>query len=178
MSDVKGSPGGGGTGGGRAGPRAGRTGGDRTGGERSPGARRRFLAWLLGTSAGAAAASILYPVLRYFVPPEAAEATVSQVTLPMAPADVSPNSGEIFRFGSRPGLIVRTPEGELRAFDGLCTHLDCIVQYRSDLSHIWCACHDGHYDLGGRNIKGPPPRPLPRYVVREQDDRIVVSRES
>jgi cytochrome b6-f complex iron-sulfur subunit len=139
--------------------------------------RRRFLNWMLGTGAGALSASILYPVARFLVPPEVEESDESQVTLPMAPRDIGRNSGQIFRFGSKPGIIVRTPDGELRAFDGMCTHLDCIVQYRDDISRIWCACHNGHYDLNGTNIEGPPPRPLQQYSVVEQGDKIVVSKD-
>ena len=120
--------------------------------------------------------SILYPVLRYVVPPEVEESTTNQVTLPFPASSVAVNSGEIFRFGNEPGIVIRTPDGELRAFDGMCTHLDCIVQYRGDISRIWCACHNGHYDLAGTNIQGPPPRPLPRYTVNVQNDQIIVSR--
>lgn len=140
-------------------------------------ARRTFLNWILGAGAGGVAAAVLYPVVRYLIPPRVEESVTSQVTLPFGPADLEPNSGRIFRFGSRPGLIIKTEAGELRAFDAICTHLDCIVQYRPDLKHIWCACHNGHYDRSGRNIKGPPPRPLQPFAVRVQDDRIVVSKE-
>lgn len=139
--------------------------------------RRRFLNWMLGTGAGALSASVLYPVARFLIPPEVEESDESQVTLPMAPRDIPRNSGHIFRFGSKPGIIVRTPDGVLKAFDGMCTHLDCIVQYRDDISRIWCACHNGHYDLNGTNIEGPPPRPLQQYSVVEQGDKIVVSKD-
>lgn len=141
-------------------------------------ARRGFLNWLLGTGAGALAVSIIYPMARYIVPPRVEEAATNQVTLPFGPQDLAPNSGEVFKFGNRPGIVVRTPDGELRAFDGMCTHLDCIVQYRDDIEHIWCACHNGHYDLSGANIQGPPPRPLPRYTVNVVDDRIIVTKEA
>ena len=140
--------------------------------------RRRFLNWMLGTGAGALCVAVLYPIVRFLVPPVVEESTSSKVTLPLAPRDIAPNSGQIFRFGSRPGIILRTPQGELKAFDGQCTHLDCIVQYRDDLHHIWCACHNGHYDLNGANIQGPPPRPLPQYNVVEQGDKIIVSKEA
>ncbi|MGD8495637.1 MAG: ubiquinol-cytochrome c reductase iron-sulfur subunit [Gemmatimonadales bacterium] len=140
--------------------------------------RRRFLNWMLGTGAGALCVAVLYPIVRFLVPPEVEESTASKVTLPLAPREIPPNSGQIFRFGSRPGIILRTPQGELRAFDGQCTHLDCIVQYREDLRHIWCACHNGHYDLNGTNIEGPPPRPLPQFNVVEQGDKIIVSKEA
>jgi Rieske Fe-S protein len=137
-----------------------------------------FLNWLLGTGAGGLAAAVLYPVGRYIVPPEVNEASAGTVVLSLAPADVPPNSGQIFKFGNKPGILIRTPGGELRAFSAVCTHLSCTVQYRSDLSHIWCACHNGHYDLAGRNIAGPPPSPLVRYDVFERGDAIVVSRRS
>jgi nitrite reductase/ring-hydroxylating ferredoxin subunit len=137
--------------------------------------RKRFIDWLLGTSAGGFFATVFYPVVRYIVPPEVPESAVSSVTLALTADDVPTNTGRIFKFGNRPGLLVRTPSGELRAYSARCTHLDCTVQYREDLSHIWCACHNGHFDLNGRNIAGPPPEPLPTFEVNERGGQIVVS---
>jgi cytochrome b6-f complex iron-sulfur subunit len=138
--------------------------------------RRRFLNWFLATSVGAFLASMLYPLARYLVPPATAESSVATVTLRIAPVEIKPNSGQIFKFGSQPGIVLRTPAGELRAFSAVCTHLGCTVQYRPDLEQIWCACHNGHYDLNGINVAGPPPRPLTRYDVKVRADTIVVSR--
>ncbi len=138
--------------------------------------RRSFINWFLGTTVGAFLVSVLYPVAKYLVPPQVAESTAQTVTLPIKPADLRPNSGQIFKFGSHPGIIVRTASGELRAFTAVCTHLQCTVQYRSDLSQIWCACHNGHYDLNGKNVAGPPPRPLDPFVVNVRGDQIVVSK--
>jgi Rieske Fe-S protein len=138
--------------------------------------RRRFVNWLLGTSAVAFVLSVLYPISQYLVPPKSAESAAGTVTLPLKPEEVKPNSGQIFKFGSRPGIIVRTSTGELRAFSAVCTHLQCTVQYRSDLQQIWCACHNGHYDLNGKNVSGPPPRPLDTFTVNVQGTKIVVSK--
>jgi Rieske Fe-S protein len=140
--------------------------------------RRNFLNWFLATSAGAFAVAVLYPLSRYLVPPKVEESTAKTVTLSVKPADVKVNSGEIFRFGSQPAILVRTPANELKAFSAVCTHLSCIVQYRSDVSHMWCACHNGHYDLNGKNIIGPPPKPLEEYVVNVKGDQIVVSKSA
>jgi Rieske Fe-S protein len=140
--------------------------------------RKRFLDWVLGTSVGGLAMAVVYPVGRYLVPPENVESTASSATLSLSPAALPPNSGAIFKFGSRPGLLIKTPSGELRAFSARCTHLDCTVQYRDDLEHIWCACHNGHFDLNGRNIQGPPPEPLEEYDVNVRGSQIVVSRRS
>lgn len=138
--------------------------------------RRAFINWFLGTSVGAFLIAVLYPVTRYLIPPPAGESTAATVTLPIKPAEVQPNSGQIFKFGNRPGILVRTPASELRAFTAVCTHLNCTVQYRPDLRHIWCACHNGHFDLNGDNIAGPPPRSLEQYVVNVRGDEIVISK--
>jgi Rieske Fe-S protein len=138
--------------------------------------RRRFINWWLGTTAGAFLASVLYPVTRYLIPPEIAESTAASVTLPVKLDEVKPNSGHIFKFGNRPAILVRTASGDLKAFSAVCTHLNCTVQYRADLSHIWCACHNGHFDLNGQNIGGPPPRPLDAFVVNVRGAQIVVSK--
>lgn len=140
--------------------------------------RRRFVDWLLGTSAGGFLVTIGYPVARFLVPPEVPESTVNSVTVPFRVNDIPPNSGQLFRFGNRPGILVKTPGGELRAFSARCTHLDCTVQYRDDISRIWCACHNGHFDLNGKNIAGPPPEPLPSFDVNVRGDQIVVSLRS
>lgn len=121
---------------------------------------------------------MLYPILRYLIPPVAAESRAASVSLSIRAADLTPNSGKIFSFGSQPGIVIRTPGGELRAFSAVCTHLACTVQYRPDISHIWCACHNGHFDLNGINVGGPPPRPLEGFVVNVRDEEIVVSKSS
>ena len=139
--------------------------------------RRSVLNWFLGTSLGGFLAAVFYPVSRYLIPPRVAEATSGSVTLEVKALTVKPNTGQIFKFGSKPGILIRTPAGELRAFTAVCTHLQCTVQYREDLAHIWCACHNGHYDPAtGKNIAGPPPRPLEQYTVNLRGETIVVSR--
>ncbi len=136
--------------------------------------RSSFLSWFLGTGIGALLVAVLYPVARYLVPPKSGESSAASVTLSIKPEEVKPNSGMIFQFGSRPGILIRTPSGDLRAFLAICTHLGCTVQYRSDLIQIWCACHNGHFDLNGKNISGPPPRPLEPLAVNVQGSQIVV----
>jgi Rieske Fe-S protein len=137
--------------------------------------RRSWLSWVLGTSLGAVAASILYPLYRYVLPPRSAESQTGRI-LAGRRSELPPGSGKIFRFGAKPGIVIATAGGEIRAFTAVCTHLACTVQYRKDLQHIWCACHDGHYSLEGVPIAGPPPRPLERYDVALKDDEIWVSR--
>ena len=140
----------------------------------SPG-RRGFLNTLLGGGSAALMVAILYPVLRFVLPPKLTEAMTSRVVAGKAD-ELTPGSGKIFKFGNKPGLLLRTPEGEYRAFLAVCTHLNCTVQYRQDRNQIWCACHNGYYDLRGRVISGPPPTGLPEFQVDQIGDEIIVSK--
>ena len=137
--------------------------------------RRRFLDGILGTGFASTVVAIVYPVWRYLIPPPSGEPATQSVVAAQA-SQVKANSGLVFKFGSKPGLIVRTSEGELKAFNAVCTHLQCTVQYKADTSQIWCACHNGIYDLQGNVVSGPPPRPLERLTVNQRGDGIVVSR--
>jgi Rieske Fe-S protein len=139
--------------------------------------RRDVLNWLLGSWLAGVLGSVFYPVSRYLVPPAVPEAAPPSVTAGKA-ADIPPNSGKIVPFGTIPVIVIRTSAGELRAFAGTCTHLSCTVQYRPDIERIWCACHNGHYDLTGRNVEGPPPRPLDRFDVTLKGDDVVVVRKT
>lgn len=137
--------------------------------------RRRFVEFFLGGGLFASALSFLYPILRYLIPPQSADLG-SDTVVAARVGDLKHNSGKIFRFGTRPGLLVLTKEGEYHAMSATCTHLDCTVQFRNDTSQVWCACHNGVYDLNGRTVSGPPPRPLQEFDVHVLGQEIVVTR--
>ncbi len=138
--------------------------------------RRRLVKILLGGGLFASIVSFLYPVLRYLVPPAVADLGGDEVVAAKT-GELKPNSSKIFRFGNHPALLLLTAEGEYRALSATCTHLSCTVQYRTDLHQVWCACHNGLYDLNGRNVAGPPPRPLDVFQVHVRGDEVVVSRK-
>lgn len=137
--------------------------------------RRSFLDYLLGTSALATFGAVIYPIIRFMSPPQIVESAENSVVAAKL-SEVPPNSGKVFKFGNKPGILVRTASGEFKAFSAVCTHLDCIVQYRDDTKQIWCACHNGQYNLSGKNIGGPPPRPLEEFQVNQRGDEVVVTR--
>ena len=139
--------------------------------------KRDLLKIMLGGSLVAWLGSVLYPLLAYLKPPQQAEVEVSSVRVGKL-ADIPKDSGQIVRFGNKPVIVVRTANGDLRAFSAVCTHLDCTVQYKRDMGLIWCACHNGKYDLNGRNIAGPPPRPLDEYRVIVQGEEVFVSKKA
>jgi cytochrome b6-f complex iron-sulfur subunit len=128
--------------------------------------RRRFLNWFLGTAAGAFLVSVFYPVLRFMSPPVIPESTTAEVEAGLSNDPELVEKGfKIVRFGAEPVIVVRVSETDYRAFSATCTHLDCIVEYQKGRQRILCNCHNGQYDLTGRNVAGPPPRPLAAYRV-------------
>jgi Rieske Fe-S protein len=93
-------------------------------------------------------------------------ATLSDV--PLGSATVFAYPGEHDRC-----VLVRLPDGELVAFSQSCTHLSCAVIPKVDEGVFVCPCHEGYFDLRtGKNIAGPPPRPLPRILLRAEGDDI------
>jgi len=138
--------------------------------------RRRVVELFLGGGLLASFLSFVYPVIRYLVPPPVADLGGDEVVAAKV-GELKANGSKIFRFGSRPGLLLLNAAGDYIALSATCTHLSCTVQYRADLHQVWCACHNGLYDLNGRNIAGPPPRPLEAFQVHIRGDEIVVSRK-
>jgi Rieske Fe-S protein len=138
--------------------------------------RRGLMKALLGTGFVASITSFLYPAVRFMMPPDEGESAVNEVRA-AGVDDIRADSGLLFKFGNRPGILVRTAGGELRAFSAVCTHLNCTVQYADDSHRIWCACHNGIFDLNGRVVTGPPPDPLEEYAVNIRGEDVMVSRK-
>jgi Rieske Fe-S protein len=139
--------------------------------------------------------AILYPVLRFLRPRPATVTGALEAVAPFRVKEILQAQNNPFEFGGKPCLIVLTAEGakrlsagqtiraeDLRAFNAVCTHVDCTVKYRRESGDIYCACHEGIYDLNGRNVSGPPPRPLESFAVALRgepgQEEIVISRQN
>ena len=130
--------------------------------------RRKFLNALLGIFSLGGLAAVFSPVFQYLTPVKQIGPTVFSVVAAKV-NELTPNSGKIFKFGSKPGILIMTPDGQYRAFSAVCTHLGCTVQYSSKEEQIWCACHNGKFDITGKVVGGPPPAPLEEYDVNITD---------
>lgn len=137
--------------------------------------RKKFIDYVLKGSLIGWLGTAFYPILAYLKPPKIPEANVNSVTAGMA-ENFSANSSVILKFGRKPVILIRRANGNFRAFDATCTHLDCIVQYNKDQKQIVCACHNGIYDMNGLNVSGPPPHPLQEFDVQIIRDEIIVSK--
>lgn len=139
--------------------------------------RRDFLNSIIGIGLFGWLLTIIYPLLKYIVPPKMREPEVKTIAVGKVD-DFKPLSGTIFKFGNKPGILIRRADGEFKAFSAVCTHLDCTVQFDEKIKLIWCACHNGKYDLNGNNVSGPPPKPLTEYQVVLKNKEIFVQKET
>jgi cytochrome b6-f complex iron-sulfur subunit len=139
--------------------------------------RRDFLKYFLSTGLMGFAAITAYPIVAFLKPPKQREVEVTSVSAGLID-DFKPGDSKIIRFGKTPVLVLRDEEENFKAFSATCTHLDCTVQYKKEEKIIWCACHNGKYDMTGRNIAGPPPRPLDKYMVKLKDNEILITNNS
>ncbi|HET55423.1 MAG TPA: plastoquinol--plastocyanin reductase [Ignavibacteria bacterium] len=136
--------------------------------------RRKFINGLMVIGGIGTLGAAIYPVVEYLVPPDSGEPTVTSLKVGKL-SEFEMNSSKIIKFGRIPVMLIRDESGELHALAATCTHLDCIVQYRQDAKQIVCACHNGVFDLKGRNLSGPPPKPLEEFAVIIKDDEIIIT---
>ncbi len=90
-------------------------------------------------------------------------------------ASLPVGSAAMFHYPSEhdPCLLIHTREGKLLAYDQRCTHLSCAVVPKLDEGILHCPCHEGVFDLAtGRNLAGPPPRPLPVIELEVVGDEV------
>jgi cytochrome b6-f complex iron-sulfur subunit len=81
----------------------------------------------------------------------------------------------MFRFGTKPAILIRRADSTWAAFDAVCTHLGCTVQYQPAQERLFCACHGGTYDArSGEPIAGPPPKALRQFKVEVKDGEVIV----
>jgi len=87
------------------------------------------------------------------------------------PDDYRP--GQVVYHSGRKLFIVRDEKGFL-SISARCTHLRCIVEWNRDHNMFLCPCHGGKFDAEGKNVAGPPPRPLDLFAVRLDDNGALV----
>lgn len=69
---------------------------------------------------------------------------------------------------------VRDDGDELKVFSSTCTHLSCNVIWKEDERSFICPCHTGRFDRDGRNVSGPPTKPLSRLEHKIEDGKLLV----
>ena len=142
--------------------------------------RRDFIKATMAFVGGLIGAALGIPAVAYSISPSLrAESRDAWVNL--GPLDGYPrNVPTLFQFtrtvengwektAMSYGVFVLRGEGpRVRVFSNICTHLGCRVAWHPDLQNYVSPCHDGHFDILGNVVSGPPPRPLDEFHTRVQ----------
>lgn len=124
-------------------------------------------AWLGLGGLAAGFGSYLYPV----IPP------LLTIEIPAGKRSAIPKRGAVMLdLPNQKRVVLVDTEKGLRCFSSVCTHLGCIVRWHSDQKRFICPCHKGTFDMDGRVVAGPPPRPLDelKLIVKGDDILVVV----
>jgi menaquinol-cytochrome c reductase iron-sulfur subunit len=70
--------------------------------------------------------------------------------------------------------VVKTSDREVVAFAPQCTHLGCAYHWDESAKNFLCPCHTSIFDLQGNVISGPAPRPLDRYAVKLDGNKVLI----
>lgn len=148
--------------------------------------RRDFIKAAAGIVAGLIGAVIGIPGIAYMISPSA-QAGDANAWIDLGPlADYPINVPRLFQFTrtkvngwERTGMsfgvfVVRQSETGARVFSNICTHLGCHVNWHADVQHYISPCHDGHFDILGKNISGPPPRPLDEFNTKIDGGKLLI----
>ena len=134
--------------------------------------RRTFLDFLLAGGLVAWAVGFIAPVISYVWPAQRRGPSVQTVSAGKA-TDFAEWQTKIVALSGHPVIVVRTPQG-FRAFSAICTHLGCIVGWDASRKQIACPCHAGYFDINGRPVSGPPPKPLAEHGVALVNNEVMV----
>lgn len=76
---------------------------------------------------------------------------------------------------SRSSAWVVTENGkDFTAFDPRCTHLGCPFRWHAEDKKFLCPCHTASFDITGKVLGGPPPRPLDRYETKLENGQLMI----
>ena len=137
--------------------------------------RRQFIGYLLGFSVLATLAGVMTPILGYLWPPSRTSTGGAGRVEVGTVADFPVGQGQVVAVNDKPVVVVNTPQGGLKAYSAICTHLACISEWDQERQFILCPCHDGRFNpVNGAVISGPPPSPLPQLSLIVEGDVVYV----
>jgi menaquinol-cytochrome c reductase iron-sulfur subunit len=148
--------------------------------------RRDFIKATTALIGGLIGVGIGLPSIAYLLSPSLRK-TEDESVMDLGPLDKYPlGIPTLFEFTrtkvngwERTGLsygvfVLRQTEKDVRVFSDICTHLGCRVTWHPDQKHYISPCHDGHFDVTGANVSGPPPRPLDEFVTKIENGNLYI----
>ena len=135
------------------------------------GTRRAFFKWVTWLSSGFIGLSLAVPLFSYVISPafirrKASWMPVAKVAdLPVSePTDldygVTVKDGYLETKTTKAVWAVKHQDGTVTVFSPICPHLGCGYRWNGQEQKFKCPCHGSVYDMSGKVLGGPAPRPL------------------
>jgi menaquinol-cytochrome c reductase iron-sulfur subunit len=70
--------------------------------------------------------------------------------------------------------VVKAADNSIVAFGPQCTHLGCAYHWEQPRNQFICPCHTSLFGMDGAVMSGPAPRPLDRYDVRVEGQKLLL----
>lgn len=148
--------------------------------------RRQALNFLIAGINGLIAVLLAVPVFGYLLTPILRK-TGAAAWVSLGPAadfhGTEPQRAD-FRYTSEVGYTAESVNGFAYIVPGedptplvlspICTHMGCNVVWNGEKQLFLCPCHGGQYTADGRNVAGPPPRPLDRIPARVENGVLMI----
>lgn len=133
--------------------------------------RRKFLKSLLALLGSTTLISFAYPLVRFIAPPSK---KVEVKRLSLQKNEIPAGEARKIVFNDTPAIIINRPGKGYIALSRVCTHLGCLVGYNKAKGELICPCHAGVFNLDGKVLSGPPPKPLAEFPLRVEGDTIII----
>lgn len=158
----------------------------RGGGFSTPvGSRRTFFHWVTVAVAGIVGVGLSIPLLSALISPaftRRGRAWVDVGAVDELPADhptqldhvTTIRDGWLETTSHKAVWAVKQSQGEVTVFSPICTHLGCGYRWDDTAQKFLCPCHGSSYDMNGRVLGGPAPRPLDRLPAKVEQGRLLV----
>lgn len=149
--------------------------------------RRNFLNLAINGVGAAMTAVLAVPLTGYFLDPALRSAESKKNWVKIGGAGDISDTPKQFTFQTErvegfmrqqvnaTAYVFKDEKGEPYALSNTCTHLGCPASWDGANSRFFCPCHGGQYDKTGKNVAGPPPRPLAQFSAKIENGDLYIS---
>ena len=147
--------------------------------------RRSFFILMIRMIPTVMGLSLLVPLLGYVSSPALRRRTEAWAAIGKV-ADLAPNEPQELEYtrtvrdgwrttvAKKAVWVIMQANGAITAFSPMCPHLGCGFRWDASAKQFHCPCHGSVYDVTGKVLAGPAPRPLDVLPTKVENGQLLV----